>query len=166
MESFQKYYGFTPDQGREAIGYFRAYYGRQGKFENKVFEGIPAMLEGLKKMGKQLFVVTLKGEGFALEILEHFGLTQYFDGIVGQPLDGDEIPKSQLIDRVLKSKGIDDRSQMVMVGDREHDAIAAQEMNIHSIGVLYGYGGRGELEAAGAEKIVSDIKELWEELRL
>jgi phosphoglycolate phosphatase len=37
-----------------------------------------------------------------------------------------------------------------MVGDRLHDIHAAKANGLRSIGVLWGYGGRAELEAAGA----------------
>lgn len=51
-----------------------------------------------------------------------------------------------------------------MIGDREHDIIAANEIGIDSIGALYGYGGYEELSKAGATYIVKDIKELSERL--
>ena len=37
-----------------------------------------------------------------------------------------------------------------MIGDRKHDIIGAKMHNIDSIGVLFGYGTREELEGAGA----------------
>ncbi|MEI8286105.1 MAG: HAD hydrolase-like protein [Actinomycetes bacterium] len=47
-----------------------------------------------------------------------------------------------------------------MIGDRHHDIDAATEVGTHSIGVLWGYGDREELEAAGATHVVSDPVEL------
>ena len=44
-----------------------------------------------------------------------------------------------------------------MVGDRNHDVDGAHEAGIKAVGVLYGYGGRDELEAAGADFIVDDV---------
>ena len=41
----------------------------------------------------------------------------------------------------------------VMVGDREHDVIGAHLAGLDVIGVLYGYGSREELTAAGADQI-------------
>ena len=40
-----------------------------------------------------------------------------------------------------------------MVGDRKHDIIGAKKTGLASVGVLYGYGGREELENAGAAYI-------------
>ena len=47
-----------------------------------------------------------------------------------------------------------------MVGDREHDIIGAKENGMDSIGVLFGYGSRKELEEAGAHFIGESVKEL------
>ena len=51
-------------------------------------------------------------------------------------------------------------SSVVMVGDREHDIFGAKENGIASIGVLYGYGDREELQNAGALHIVETVDEL------
>ena len=49
---------------------------------------------------------------------------------------------------------------MVMVGDREHDIIGANKNGIDSIGVLFGYGSREELENAGATYIAETVEEI------
>ena len=60
--------------------------------------------------------------------------------------------------------GNPDPHTAVMVGDRKHDVIGAQENGIQSIGVLYGYGDRAELEAAGADSIAASVAHLREML--
>ena len=60
--------------------------------------------------------------------------------------------------------GTPDPHTAVMVGDRKHDVIGAQENGIQSIGVLYGYGDRAELEAAGADAIAASVAHLREML--
>ena len=50
-----------------------------------------------------------------------------------------------------------------MVGDRENDILAAKELGMDSIGVLYGYGDEKELTDAGAvylAKKPEDVKAL------
>ena len=47
-----------------------------------------------------------------------------------------------------------------MVGDRKHDIIGAKANGLESVGVLFGYGSREELENAGADHIVNDVAEL------
>ena len=57
-----------------------------------------------------------------------------------------------------------DGTNIIMIGDREHDILGAKEHAIPGIGVLYGYGDRAELTAAGAIAIVADVAELETEL--
>jgi phosphoglycolate phosphatase len=47
-----------------------------------------------------------------------------------------------------------------MVGDRLHDIHAAKANGLRSIGVLWGYGGRAELEAAGADALAATPAEI------
>ena len=49
-----------------------------------------------------------------------------------------------------------------MIGDREYDVFGAQAQKLDSIGVLYGFGSREELETAGATYIVDDVKKMHE----
>jgi len=46
------------------------------------------------------------------------------------------------------------------VGDRLHDIEGAKQNGLSSIGVLYGYGSREELENAGADEIAATVADL------
>ena len=59
-----------------------------------------------------------------------------------------------MIRYVLEKNGINDLSEAIMIGDREHDIFGAKATGIRSMGVLYGYGNYEELEKAGADVIV------------
>ena len=58
-------------------------------------------------------------------------------------------------------KGNFTREGTVMVGDREHDIFGAKENGLDSIGVLYGYGDRDELEKAGADFIAESVEDIY-----
>ena len=47
-----------------------------------------------------------------------------------------------------------------MIGDREHDIYGAGKQGLDSVGVLFGFGSRKELEAAGADYIVNTPDEI------
>ena len=47
-----------------------------------------------------------------------------------------------------------------MVGDRRHDIYGAHANGLEAVGVLYGYGSREELSAAGADFLAADLNEL------
>lgn len=59
-----------------------------------------------------------------------------------------------MIAHVLAGSNITDRGTALMIGDRKYDILGAKTVGIDSAGVLYGYGDRAELEAAGADYIL------------
>ncbi len=63
--------------------------------ENKVYEDIPNLLKQLKDTGNRLFIATSKPTIFAEQVIEHFQLTNYFEGIIGSNLDGTRIKKKK-----------------------------------------------------------------------
>lgn len=163
-DSFRDYAGMEEDwEIKETVRQFRVYYNAEGKFENQVYEGIPQMLATLKECGKKLILATSKPEHFAVQILEHFDLLQYFDFVGGATVDERRTRKAEVLEWAIAHGS---RENAVMVGDREHDVLGAWQCDLPCIGVLYGYGDRPELEKAGACAIaetVSDLERLLEE---
>jgi phosphoglycolate phosphatase len=51
-------------------------------------------------------------------------------------------------------------SHSLMVGDRRHDISGAHAVGMRGLGVLWGYGSRDELEAAGADQLVDSPADL------
>lgn len=159
-ESFMKYFGLTKAQAIEAVASYREYYRPTGIFQNTVYDGIPELLAKLKDNGITVVMATSKPEIFANQIADHYGFKKYFDCIAGSTLDGSIIKKADVIEVAIARLGITDRSVCVMVGDRLHDIDGARETGMHSVGVLYGYGSREELEEHEAEYIVKSVEEL------
>ncbi len=160
LESFQLFYDMTLEQAEEAVRAYREYYGVTGLFENKVYDGIPALLRDLRAAGKTLAVATSKPEAFSVRILEKFGLAQYFHHIGGASFDTSRSSKTAVVSYSLGLCGNPDPATVVMVGDRKHDVEGAKNNGLQSIGVLYGYGDRPELEQAGADTIAESVEHL------
>lgn len=158
-DSFQRFYRFPREQAKEAVLVYREYYTEKGILENEEFPGIRAMLEELKTAKKTLLVATSKPEVYAKQIIRHFRMEPYFTFIGGADLEETRVKKGDVIRYVMEQNGIF-ADQAVMVGDREHDIIGAKENGMQSIGVLFGYGSRRELEEAGADRIAADAREL------
>lgn len=154
-DSFMKYYDFDEDKAEEAIAYYREYFRDTGIFENRVYEGVEDMLRSLHTDGKKIVLATSKPEEFAIRILEHFGLSKYFDVVAGASMDSSRSKKGDVIAYAISLCESFDKYTAVMVGDREHDIIGAKENGLKSIGVFYGYGSENELKTSGADYIVS-----------
>lgn len=159
-DSFMKYYGFSEEKAMEAIQFYREYFREKGIFENEVYEGIPQLLERIKKSGRKIVLATSKPEEFALRILEHFDLIKYFDVVAGASMDEKRNRKGDVIKYALEKGGFG-KDSTVMIGDREHDIFGAKENSLASIGVLYGYGSREELEKAGADYIAEAVEDIF-----
>lgn len=158
--SFQTFYGLTEEESEQAIITFRERYSTKGVYENEMYPGVKELLESLKERGKQIILATSKPEPFAIEVLKYFDLFQYFDFIAGATLDGQREEKTEVITYALSQIEIEDKKQVIMVGDRSYDILGAKANGIDSLGGLYGFGSREELEEAGAKILVERVEEI------
>lgn len=163
-DSFVKYYGFEDAKAEEAVEKYREYFKPYGVYENKVYEGVDNLLIKLKEGGKVVVLATSKPTVFARTILEYFDLMKYFDVVCGSELDGSRVKKGDVITYALEQAKVTDKSQAVMIGDREHDIIGAKQNGLDSIGVLYGYGCMEEFKEHGADAVAATVDELIEML--
>ena len=152
VESFAVYLPQADVQ--TAIDRFRAYYRETGWLENEPYPGVRECLHTLKAAGKRMYVATSKLESMARQVLTHFDLMQYFDGVCGGIADDPEAgKKANVVRRALREAGCTDCSRAVLSGDREYDIYGGHAAGIQTVGVLYGYGSREELESAGADAL-------------
>ncbi|MDE7311540.1 MAG: HAD family hydrolase [Eubacterium sp.] len=160
QDSFEQFYGFSKEQAKQAVAYYREYYREKGIFENRLYDGMDSLLKELFEAGRTLLVATSKPEEFAVQILEYFDILKYFTYVAGATMDGTRSKKEEVIAYALHAANVDRLSEAVMVGDREYDIKGAKKTGLFSIGVLYGYGSRQELEAAGADYVVERLEEI------
>ena len=151
-------------EGREdalpsALAEFKAYYAAHNAVYTAPYPGIPELLTRLKAAGKKLVVATSKPEDFSLRILEHFELLQYFDFVSGACMDETRTQKWEVI-RWAQEQFCHPGDRVLMVGDRKHDVEGARRCGLPCLGVLYGYGGRAELENAGAIGFAASPEEI------
>ena len=158
--TFGNFFGFTEEDTFKAIKFYREYFAVSGLYENEVYLGVPELLKKLREAGKTLAVATSKPEKFAVEILEYFGMAEYFHHICGAAFDESRGTKHEVIEYALERLGNPAREDVLMIGDREHDIIGAKASGLGSLGVLYGYGDAAEHEAAGADGVVATVEEL------
>lgn len=161
--SFETILGFPKEKVMEAVAKYREYFSTKGLYENSVYPGIPELLQTLKEKGKHLVVATSKPEEYSIKIIEHFGLSKYFDYVCGSLMDESRSKKAEVIAYALQRCGLgeNDKNRVLMIGDRFHDIEGAKQNSLKSCGVLFGYGSRPELEEAGADYIVKDVIDLY-----
>lgn len=159
-DSFNKFWGFEGDELEEVIQIYRKAFAEFGVFQYEVYPGIEEIFKKLYDKGKKIVIVTSKIEGFANYTMENTKLDQYVVDTCGSTLDNSRITKSDVMEYALERNNIRDRKKAIMIGDRHHDIDSSIEYGLDSVGVLYGFGSREELEKAGATYIVSTVNEL------
>lgn len=159
IDSFMRLYGFDHEKAVLAVEYYREYFAPKGIYENKVYDGMSELLRDLKADGRRMYLATSKPEPYAFEIVKHFGLWQYLDGLYGSTMSEERTRKEDVIEYALEQTGLD-KNEVVMVGDRYHDIYGAKVNGLKSIGVLFGFGSREELTEAGADAIADTVDDL------
>ncbi len=144
-----------------AIDLYRERFTDVGLYEADVYDGIGEMLMDLRETGLPLYVATSKPHSYAQTIIEHFGISHYVDGLFGSELDGTRADKTSLLAHALAETGADPHGS-VMIGDRRHDVLGAQNNDIPSLGVLWGYGEPDELRLAEADALAGAPEEVGE----
>lgn len=119
----------------------------------------PYVIDGLEKFrqyGLKLAVVTNKGSEFTHTLLNHTGLTKYFDAVVcGDTCDRkkpDPMPLFYACDQ-LQIKP----SQALFIGDSVNDVSAANAANIPVLVLPYGYNEGKTVQNLPASAIVESI---------
>lgn len=163
-DSFSRFYGMSEADMKEAVRLFRVYYRPIGIYENTPYPGIRDFLLELRKRGKKLALATSKPMEMAEKVLRHFDLYDCFDVHCAGTEDESRNQKWQIVSDALTQLGVEDRSQALMIGDREQDVLGAAKNGIDCAGVLWGYGSRQEFETAGAAHIVENYRELLDRI--
>lgn len=154
-----------PQRSDEFIDAYRALYKAEHLAHTQLISGMGEVLNELSRLF-HLSVVTAKPKVQADVAVVATDVARHMVTVVG-PEESKPQPKSELLVRAMRevtdALGLaPQRENSYMIGDRHHDIDAATEVGTHSIGVLWGYGDREELETAGATHVVSAPQELLE----
>jgi phosphoglycolate phosphatase len=149
---------YNDDRIEVGMAAYRTHYAEIGLHMATVYPGIADTVRRLS-MHADCFVVTSKRAVFARRIVASLEFADAIRATYGTEPDGRLDDKAQLIAAVLRHQRLDPRCTIV-VGDRSHDMIGAHANRIRAIGVLWGYGKRDELTAAGADILVAAPQEL------
>lgn len=155
-ETFKAITGATDDAEISAlIAKYRERYAEVGYSENILYPGIEGAVNTLREKGVPMAVCTSKRQDFADQILRMFGLREKFQFISGGDVG---VWKWQQIEALIAEEAIN--RQAVMIGDRAVDLVAAHKNGLNSVGVLWGYGSRAELESESPRHLLTQPSEL------
>lgn len=153
--------GMTEAEAKQGVAFYRENYRQGAVLQVQVYDGMSELLQQLAANPQvKVYLATSKPEEFAKQILSHFQLAVYFDGIYGADMEGHRVAKADVLAYALANAGSVDRQQAWMIGDRQHDMVGALDNQVTPVGVLWGFGDQEELLSAGASGLVEQPSEL------
>lgn len=162
--SFTNFCGFSTEHAYEMTDKYRERYKVKGYLENRVYDGIPEMLEKLKNEGYILGTASSKPIKFIDDICTQRYIKKYFSFIGGTQFDNIKESKTVVIENAMASLG-GNTDNTLMVGDRLFDIQGAHEAGIPCCAVLFGFGDRPEFEEYKADYIIEKPSDIFDILK-
>ncbi|HEY4093160.1 MAG TPA: HAD hydrolase-like protein [Luteibacter sp.] len=147
------------DRVEAAVAAYSQRFREIGWSEHTVYDGIGDMVAALVDAGHRLAVVTSKVRAHAEPILAHLPFGHLFERLYAPPPATAHSEKAEMIAAALADFG-HPADDTLMIGDRLFDIEGAVANGVRGVGVLWGFGDREELEAAGAWKVVETPAEI------
>jgi len=123
------------------------------------YDGINETLKILKDIGIKLCVLSNKPDNVVVDAVSQLFGKDFFDIVIGQRENMKKKPEPDGVFEICKKTGITPK-ETVFVGDTNVDINTSNNAGTYSVGVLWGFRGRQELEEAGADLIISKPSEL------
>lgn len=142
----------------EIIQYFRGFYDYSENDISIMYDGIYDLLRDLKNSDCRLFIATFKPQVPTLRLIKKFQLEAFFDDIYAIDKFGEKITKEEMIKDIISTYNLK-KEETVMIGDAASDMIAAKQVNIKGIGVLWGYGSDKEPLKQNADYVLCNVGE-------
>lgn len=156
--SFEALYGISKEQAQSMADTFRVLYSTKYLLNAVPYPGIYNLLNELNTQGLKIAIATYKREDYALRLLKYYHFDDYSSVMFGGDNDG-ILKKRDIIQKCIRTAGVNNLNEVVMVGDTVHDSNGAKELGVNFIGVSYGFGFYGE-EAIGVKSLAKNTKEI------
>lgn len=132
------------DKDREV---FEVHYNEQCIKNPYLYEGVAEILHTLYAKGISLSVATNAPTKFAVNMLTHLDVNNYFDLIIGADKVSASKPDPQMLHEILNHYSFDhEKDKAWMVGDNSKDMLSAKNAKIDSMFATWGFSPDGEYE--------------------
>ncbi len=142
------------------VAFFDEYYEAHMIDMTKPYNGIIELLDYLNEKGLKLAVVSNKPHEFTTEVVRNF-FGDRLHIVFGQRPGSPTKPNPAAVFEAIEGLNVTPQ-ECIYVGDSNVDIRTAKNAGVKSAGVLWGFRTREELEAEGADFIVSTVEELKE----
>ena len=154
IERFSPESARTPDQLAATLAEFTARYDAHKEDKTAPYPGIPELLDALKAEGIQTAVFSNKADPLCGKIIEHYFGAGSFSIVRGNRPGVPTKPDPTGVYSLMKDLGAD-TSSTLFVGDSDVDILTGHNAGLPAMGALWGFRGRAELTAAGADALAA-----------
>jgi phosphoglycolate phosphatase len=154
-----------PEQNRSrdeiaaCMDIFRQIYGKGWDRVTRPYAGIPEMLQQLRQDKLQLAVLSNKPDAFTRLCVERYFAPDTFAFVYGHREDVPKKPDPTGATEIAALMNLQPQ-QIVYVGDTATDMQTGSQAGMFTLGVLWGFRERRELEDNGADRIISHPSEI------
>lgn len=138
----------------EAMQVYGKIFGANCTYHVTPYDGIPEMLNALKKNGVRLAVLSNKPHSQTVNVVQTIFGKECFDYIQGQTDSIPRKPDPAGVYYLIEKMGVP-KTECLYIGDSEVDIATGKAAGVKSIGVEWGFRSRQVLVDAGAEYIIS-----------
>ncbi|BAO87445.1 phosphoglycolate phosphatase [Caballeronia cordobensis] len=141
----------------DALAIYQSEYAKVNGKHSALFPEVKEGLIAMRESGIALACVTNKPHRFAVELLAHFGIADFFKVILG----GDSLPakKPDPLPMLTACERLDVLPrETVAVGDSENDALAGRAAGLATLTVPYGYNHGKPVQSVKSDGIVSSLR--------
>jgi len=149
------------DEGifKKTLEYYVRTYDEDFLYKTTVYDGMKELLDELKENNIKIGVLSNKPHSTTQKVIEAMFGENYFDACYGKregiPLKPDTTALFSLMDEFGVLPG-----ECLYIGDTGTDMLTGKGGGLFTIGVLWGFRNRDELEKNGADIIISHPKEI------
>lgn len=137
---------------------FKSHYKIHCADKTSYYDGIPLVIQTLRKMGVKTAVVSNKAD-FAVQELVEVYFKGLFDVALGEKTGVSKKPSPDMVNAALSVLGVE-KEAAFYIGDSDVDFETAKNSSLDFIGVSWGFRGRKFLENLGAKNIIDSPEEL------
>lgn len=151
--------GGSPDLLEKVLPEYNSTYDNNFLYLTEPYEGIVDLLKELKKRGITVAILSNKPDSTAKKVSEALFGDELVDYCLGG-VDGIALkPSPEGLEKLLKDLNLN-REECLYIGDTSTDMQTGKNGKMYTIGVLWGFRGREELESSGADVIISHPSEI------
>ena len=132
---------------------YQVFFKEHCMYHVKPYEGIVEALDALKKAGVKIAVFSNKPHERTVDVVETLFGAGYFDEILGQTDHRAKKPHPDGVFYLVEKLGVD-IEDIAYVGDTGTDMMTGKQAGAWTIGVLWGFRDRAELEKFEADVII------------